>query len=152
MSSFGYNADEDGSLYAAMQRALAETRKVMLSVFDKTVDLNSCAKFFMRYGQENHERLMYLKVSNRAELEEEVEKLLQEEIFQAENSNSYKGIKTKEEYIANLPKNFEGYWKAKMENLDEILANFGKYAEAMEEMERHKIKNTERLRSFGLAV
>lgn len=59
-----------GSLYAAMQRALAETRKVMLSVFDKTVDLNSCAKLFLRYGQDNYERLMYLKVSNRAELEE----------------------------------------------------------------------------------
>lgn len=150
--SFGYNADDEGSLYAAMQHALAETRKVMLSVFDKTVDLNSCAKFFMRYGQENYEDWLYLKVNNRAELEEEVEKLLQEEIFQAENSDSYKNITAKEEYIANLPKNFGGYWKARMARWDGILADSGKYAEAMEEMERCKTKNTEKLRSFGLAV
>lgn len=151
LSSFGYNADEDGSLYAAMQRALAETRKVMLSVFDKTVDLNSCAKFFMRYGQDYHENLLYLKVNNRAELEEEVEKLLQENIFEAENRNNYQNI-TKEEFIANLPKKFWGSWRMAMARWDEILTDSDKYAEAMEEMECRKIKNTESLRSFGLVV
>lgn len=151
LSSFGYNTDEEGSLYAAMQRALVETRKVMLSVFDKTIDLDSCAKFFMRYGQDNHEDLLYLKVNNRAELEEEVEKLLQEEIFEAENRNNYQNV-SKEEYIANLPKNWGEYWKAKMANLDETLADSDKYMGAVEEMEFRKIKNTERLRSFGLAV
>ena len=151
LDSFGYNADEEGSLYAAMQCALAETRKVMISVFDKTVDLNSCAKFFMRYGQDNYERLMYLKVSNRAEVEEEMKKLLREEIFEAENRNNYQNI-SKEEYIANLPKTFGGYWKTKMINLDETLDDSDKYAGAMEEMECRKIKNTEKLRSFGLTV
>ncbi len=150
LSSFGYNADEEESLYAAMQRALAETRKVMLSVFDKTVDLNSCAKFFMRYGH-HHEDLLYLKVNNRAELEEEVEKLLQEEIFEAENRNNYRNI-SKEEYIANLPDNFGGSWKMAMARWDEIIADSSKFAEAMEKMECRKIKNTERLRSFGLVV
>lgn len=115
------------------------------------MDLNSCAKFFMRYGQDNHEDLLYLKVNNRAELEEEVEELLQEEIFEAENRNNYQNI-TKEEYNANLPKNFGGYWKTQMARWDEILADSSKYAEAMEEMECRKIKNTERLRSFGLLV
>lgn len=148
LSSFGYNADDEGSLYVAMQRALAETRKVMLSVFDKTVDLNSCAKFFMRYGQDNHEDLLYLKVNNRAELEEEVEELLKEEIFEAENRNNYQNI-TKEEYVANLPEDFGGYWKTAMARWDGILTDSGKYAEAMEKMECHKIKNTEKLCSFG---
>lgn len=151
LSSFGYNTEKEGSLYAAMQRALVETRKVMLSVFDKTVDLDSCAKFFARYGQDNHEDLLYLKVNNRAELEEEVQKLFQEKIFEAENRNNYQNI-TKEEFIANLPKKFGGYWKSKMANLDEILADSDKYTEAMKEMECRKIKNTESLRSFGLVV
>ena len=147
--SFGDNTDEPGSLHEAMQRALEETRKVMLPVFDKAVNLNACAKLFMRYGQDNDENKLYLRVNNRAELEEEVEKLLREEIFQAEHSSA---IVNKEEYIAELPEQFGGYWKFKMAGWDEILADADKYAEAMEEMERRKRKNTEKLRSFGLSV
>ena len=147
--SFGYNTDEPGSLHEAMQRALGETRKVMLPVFDKAVNLNTCAKLFMRYGQDNDENKLYLRVNNRAELEEEAEKLIQEELFQTEHSIA---IVNKEEYIAKHPGQFGGYWKSKMAGWDEILADADKYAEAMEEMERRKRNNTEKLRSFGLTV
>ena len=149
--SFGYNTDEPGSLHEAMQRALEETRKVMLPVFDKAVNLNACAKLFMRYGQCSDEDLIYLKVDNRAELEEEVEKLLQEETFEDENRDNYRNI-TKEEYLAELPGRVRGHWKVKMTGWDEILADADKYAEAMKEMECYKRKNTEKLRSFGLSV
>lgn len=149
LSSFRYNTDEPGSLHEAMQRALEETRKVMLPVFDKAVNLNACAKLFMRYGQHSDEDLIYLKIDNRAELEEEAEKLIQEELFQTEHSIA---IVNKEEYIAKHPGQFGGYWKAKMSGWDEILADADKYAEAMEEMECYKRKNTEKLRSFGLPV
>lgn len=149
--SFVYKADDEESLYAAMRHALAETRKVMLSVFDKTVDLNSCAKFFMRYGQDHHEWLIYLKVNNRDELVEEAQKLLQEEIFEAENRDNYQNI-TKEQYIKELPERYGGYWKIAMAKWDETLADPNKYAEAIEKMECNKTKNIEKLRSFGLTV
>lgn len=82
---------------------------------------------------------------------EEVQELLQEEIFEAENRNNYQNI-SKEQYIEELPKKFGGYWKSTMARWDEILADPGKYADAMEKMERYKTANTEKLCSFGLIV
>ncbi len=145
ISKFIYKQEDEDSLREQMKRALTETKKVMIPVFDKTVNLEACLDYFRRHGSFMLEFLLYIKTDNHDDFIELCEKMIAEKMKAVEagyyNTTIEKVRKLEEEWRLNT-----------IARRDRIYNDPELYAETLEKLECRRIANQEALRALGLKI
>lgn len=150
--SFGSN-DESEMLYE-LEHSLDVTRKVMLPVISKAVDIDSSIECFFRMGmplgfEEGFEGLLFLKTRNYVNIIKNDIKKFDDEYKQKmeQGVNGY----TSEEYEKRLQR-ADAVLQREISPIENVLNDPELLAKYTAELERRKAANTELLRSYGLDV
>ena len=168
---FEYEKDNEASMLDALYKSFEVTKKVMLPEMDKARDLKSALEYtdmftanalhmlYMkeefwqkRFGYEYKESLLQIKVYSTEEYvemrKEEQEKYFKKTLHDIEIG---KNGMTKEELEWERE---EGkiYLQEDIEQFQFLMNDPEQYARIMQELERRKAENTQRLREYGFEV
>ncbi|MGN0151929.1 MAG: hypothetical protein ACI39Q_05600 [Wujia sp.] len=166
---FKYIAGDEESMIREMRRAWDITKQIMIPELDKVTDLKSCMKYFRIYsgtlqhifsddifgqirGNRYNEGLLNLKLYSvdeytkcKKEHYEIREKYFDYEIDNAQSEATKEAFKkTKENAQSAMLKQIELFKR--------MVKDSELYSRAMRELERRRVANTEKLRSYGFEV
>lgn len=140
-----------------LEHSLNVTRKVMLPVISKAVDIDSSIERFFQMGIplgfcEGFEGLLFLKTGNYVKLFKNYIKPFDDEDDEYKQSmeqgvNGY----TLDEYEKRLQRG-EEFLRREISPIKNVLNDPELLAKYTAELERRKVKNTELLRSYGLDI
>lgn len=155
-----YEKDNVESLFYGLRQSLNHTQEIMLPVFNKVIDLNSCIEYFYKYNKGILLNIYFDEsLDNKFGDEDYNEGLI---LIKVKNRDN--GIKRGYEY-SKIITNWRGIPRSKEENKrieevrlnriairDRILDTLEIYTEALGELERRKNANTKLLRNYGLNI
>lgn len=151
---FLYEIDNENEMLYELRHSLDITRKVMLPIMSKAVDIDSSIDFFSQIGvslsfSERFEGLLFLKTKNYANIIVKEIKKFDDEYKQKmeQGVNGY----TSEEYEKRLQR-ADAVLQREISPIENVLNDPELLAKYTAELERRKKENTEILRSYGLDI
>lgn len=151
---FLFETDNESEMLYELNHSLDVTRKILLPIISKAVDIYSSIECFFLMGMplrfdESFECLLFLKTSRYADIFiNRLQKRADE--YKEKMEHHIEGY-TPEGYETELRKSKE-IIQREVSPIDEVFANPNMLAEYMAELERRKAENTEKLRSYGLEI
>lgn len=149
---FLFEADDESEMLYELEHSLDVTRKVMLPVISKAVDIDSSIECFFRMGmplgfEEGFEGLLFLKTGNYVNIIKNNIKKFDDEYKQKmeQGVNGY----TYEEYEKRLQRT-DAVLQREISPIENALNDPKLSAKYFAELERRKAINTDILRSYGL--
>lgn len=151
---FLFEADDESEMLYELNHSLDVTRKVMLPVISKAVDIDSSIECFFRMGmplgfEEGFEGLLFLKTGNYVELFKNYFKKFDDE-YKQKMEQGIDGY-TFEEYKKELQRS-EEVLQREISPIENVLNDPKLSAKYFAELERRKKENTEKLRGYGLEI
>lgn len=143
--TFVYKPEDGDMLRGQMERALGEAKKVMVPVFDKTVNLRECIHYYQRYGFLSDTYSLYIKIDNHDDLTAERDSMIAEEIRAIQRGVLHRPLETVKERIEDWRQDTIA-WRDNIFN-DPVL-----YAQELDTMEKNRIRNEEALRACGVEI
>lgn len=151
---FLFEADDESEMLYELEHSLDVTRKVMLPVISKAVDIDSSIECFFRMGmplgfEEGFEGLLFLKTGNYFNIIKNNIKKFDDEYKQKmeQGVNGY----TSEEYEKRLQRT-DAVLQREISPIENVLNDPELLAKYTAELERRKAINTDILRSYGLEL
>ncbi len=151
---FLFEADDESEMLYELNHSLDVTRKVMLPVISKAVDIDSSIECFFRMGmplgfKEGFEGLLFLKTGNYVNIIKNDIKKFDDEYKQKmeQGVNGY----TSEEYEKRLQRT-DAVLQREISPIENVLNDPKLSAKYFAELERRKAINTEKFRSYGLDI
>ena len=164
ISNFLCKKDDNEEMLKGLKNAFTVTSKIMLSIFEKVTDCNSCIDYFYNMDTmmslcEDFEQLntkpdyydsdglILIKANYRGDISHYRERKLALEVDQIEKGcRGLYGAKDIEEY----KERFRHYTAEQIIIRDKMLDDFELNAKAIEELARRKKANLEMLKSYGI--
>lgn len=166
---FEYEKDNEASMLDALHKSFEVTKKVMLPEMDKARDLKSCVRYYslfrpsllymyihedfeQKWGDKYNESILQLKVYSAKEYAE-ISKKEQEEYIKKtlHDIKIGKNGMSKEEFEYKRGE-LQIKMNEKIEGFQFLMNDPEQYARIMQELERRKAENTQRLREYGFEV
>lgn len=151
---FLYEIDNENEMLYELGHSLDITRKIMLPIMSKAVDIDSSIDFFSQIGvslsfSERFEGLLFLKTKNYANIIVKEIKKFDDEYKQKmeQGVNGY----TSEEYEKRLQR-ADAVLQREISPIENVLNDLELLAKYTAELERRKAINTEKFRSYGLDI
>lgn len=151
---FLFEADNESEMLYELNHSLDVTRKVLLNIISKAVDIDSSIDFFSQIGvslsfSERFEGLLFLKTNNYANIIVKEIKKFDDEYKQKmeQGVNGY----TSEEYEKRL-KRADAVLQREISPIENVLNDPKLLAKYTAELERRRAINTEKFRSYGLDI
>lgn len=151
---FLFGIDNQNEMLYELRHSLDVTRKVMLPIMSKAVDIDSSIDFFSQIGvslsfSERFEGLLFLETNNYANIiVKEIKKFDDE--YKQKMEQGVKGY-TSEEHEKRLQRT-DAVLRREIVPIENILNNPELLAKYTSELERRKAINTEKFRSYGLDI
>lgn len=151
---FLYEIDNESKMFYELRHSLDVTRKVMLPIISKAVDIYSSIECFfqmgvpLRFGKQ-FECLLFLKTERYADIF--INSLQKRDDEYKEKMKQHVEGYTPEGYEIELRKSKEVIQR-EVSPIDEVFATPNMLAEYMAELERRRAINTEKFRSYGLDI
>lgn len=149
---FLFEADNESEMLYELEHSLDVTRKILLHVISKAVDIDSAIECFYQLGMplildERFEGLLFLKAKNYPDIiKKDIKK--HNDKYKQKMEQGVNGY-TSEEYEKRIQR-ANGVLQREVSQVENILNDPELLAKYTAELERRKAINTEKFRSYGL--